>query len=213
MGAADKRVGELLDRWSVTVERHATYLDLDEAAYAKVQKWPKHQRPSRWLVELARTRLHELRRQVVERQAAGDQTFGESLELMSFLTTLLGSEHLERFIPQATDPPPEQQERKSGAAATSPMAAQAAPAAAKQQVGVTAKPEAPVRPDDALAKPDKAAATVIDDAVRLLSWGREWPQLAGLIARLADRPPEKDVLTILRAHKAAIESKARRIPD
>jgi hypothetical protein len=62
-------------------------------------------------------------------------------------------------------------------------------------------------------KPDKAAATVIADAARLLSWGREWPQLAALIARLADRPSEQDVWTILRTHRAAIEARARRVPD
>ena len=57
------------------------------------------------------------------------------------------------------------------------------------------------------------SATVIADAVRFLKWGREWPQLAGLIARLADRPGERDVWTILRKHRASIESQARRPSD
>ena len=60
---------------------------------------------------------------------------------------------------------------------------------------------------------DKATATVIADAARLLSWGREWPQLAGLVARLADRPPEAEVLKILRRHRAEIEAQARRPRD
>jgi len=60
---------------------------------------------------------------------------------------------------------------------------------------------------------DKATATVIADAVRLLSWGRDWPQLAGLVARLADRPPEAEVLKILRRHRADIEAQARRPRD
>jgi hypothetical protein len=43
--------------------------------------------------------------------------------------------------------------------------------------------------------------------MRMLDWGSEWPQLAGLIARLADRPPEKEVWRILREHRATIDSK------
>jgi hypothetical protein len=60
---------------------------------------------------------------------------------------------------------------------------------------------------------DKTTATVIADAVRLLSWGREWPQLASLVARLADRPPEAEVLKILRQHRTDIEAQARRPRD
>ena len=62
MSAADKRVAELLDRWLASVELHARYLELDAAAYAKVQAWPKHERPTRWVIDLARTRLNELKR-------------------------------------------------------------------------------------------------------------------------------------------------------
>ena len=62
MGAADQRVAELLERWLASVELHARYLALDDAAYARVQDWPKHQRPSRWVVDLARKRLLDLRR-------------------------------------------------------------------------------------------------------------------------------------------------------
>jgi hypothetical protein len=54
------------------------------------------------------------------------------------------------------------------------------------------------------------AQQVIADAVRLLAWGREWPAVAGLIARMADRPPEAQVWRILRAHRADIMAKARR---
>jgi len=54
---------------------------------------------------------------------------------------------------------------------------------------------------------------VIADAVRLISWGREWPQLAGLIARLADRPAEAEVWKILRKHRSEIEARARRPRD
>jgi hypothetical protein len=51
---------------------------------------------------------------------------------------------------------------------------------------------------------------VIADAVRMLEWGREWPALAGLIARMADRPPETEVWKILRAYRNEIMSKAGR---
>jgi hypothetical protein len=52
-------------------------------------------------------------------------------------------------------------------------------------------------------------AVVLSDAVRFLRWGRDWSQLAGLIARLASRPPEEDVARILRRHRAEIEARAR----
>jgi hypothetical protein len=47
----------------------------------------------------------------------------------------------------------------------------------------------------------------------MLSWGREWPQLAGLIARLAGRPDEKEVWAILRQHRVAIEARAARLAE
>jgi hypothetical protein len=58
--------------------------------------------------------------------------------------------------------------------------------------------------------PDALARQVIADAVRMLAWGREWPAVAGLIARMADRPAEADIWKILRAHRAEILAKARR---
>jgi hypothetical protein len=57
------------------------------------------------------------------------------------------------------------------------------------------------------------AATVVADAVRMLNWGREWPQLAGLITRLAGRPTEVEVWEILRRHRATIEARATRPED
>lgn len=103
MGAADDRVSELLDRWLASVELHARYLALDDAAYAQVQDWPRHQRPTRWIIDLARSRCIELKRQIAERGSRGDSSFADALELMAFLTSLLGSEHVERFIPLAVE--------------------------------------------------------------------------------------------------------------
>ena len=225
MSAADKRVAELLERWTTSVELHSRYLAMDDAAYAKVQEWPKHQRPTRWVVELARTRLLELKRMADERRLKGDAAFAEALELMAFLTNLLGSEHVERFIPLAqpkVDTPapstatPAKVGRRSEPQRTEPRAAPAARPArahspAPRRASTPSPKSAPVVQEPAAS--DQATATVIADAVRLISWGREWPQLAGLIARLANRPPEADVWKILRKHRAEIEAQARRPRD
>jgi len=242
MSAADERLAELLDRWMTSVEQHARYVALDDERYARVQDWPKHERPSRWVVELARTRLKELRELLAERSARGDTGFAEGLELMAFLTTLLGSEHLERFIPLA-QPPSRDPDSRTPAGATArpsqasrpvvapPSRAPAAatmrretrrqqPAAPTVSTGIrrAREPEPARRPTSAGPSPltpnlEKLSATVIADAVRLLNWGREWPQLAGLIASMADRPGEQDIWKILRHHRAAIEAQARRRID
>src|SRR6187455_94721 len=105
MPATDKRVDQLLDRWLASVDLHLRYLKLDDAAYARVEGWPKHQRSNALVLTLARARLLELKSHLGERRDAGDMKFAESLELMSFLTSLLGSEHIERFIPLANGQP------------------------------------------------------------------------------------------------------------
>ena len=219
MSAADKRVAELLDRWLASVELHARYLELDAAAYAKVQAWPKHERPTRWVIDLARTRLNELKRLHAERIAKGDATFAEALELMGFLANLVGSEHVERFIPLATEAPapakpraatrPEAPSVDPTIEQTAPHSTRPAPAPARSAERTRAAPRTARKPADV----DKVAALVIADAVRILNWGREWPQIAGLIARLADRPSEQDVWKILRSHRAEIEAQARRPLD
>jgi hypothetical protein len=249
MTAADKRVDELLERWLASVDRHARYLALDDAAYARAENWPRHQRPNTLVVNLARTRLRELQAHLVERRDAGDTRFAEALELMSFLTGLLGSEHLQRFIPLATGKPPdtgvsatiEQPRLRSAARAPSAQRVAGATAAARSQSAArnsspgaaqkvtTGTHRRPVRtaiqsqasassaaPAPATA-PATAAKTVTDarsrqviaDAVRMLAWGREWPAVAGLIARMADRPSEADIWKILRAHRTEILAKAR----
>lgn len=209
MSAADKRVAELLERWLASVELHARYLALDDAAYARVQDWPKHQRPTRWVVELARTRLVELKRVADERRSQGDTAFAEALELMAFLTSLLGSEHVERFIPLA-------QPKAAARTDETTVETRALRSAAPSRPARRRTPAPPPRSAPAVAGPadsNPATATVIADAARLISWGREWPQLAGLIARLANRPPEAEVWKILRKHRAEIEVQARRPRD
>lgn len=245
MSTTDRRVEELLDRWQASVELHLRYLKLDDAAYASAEAWPKHQRPNALVVNLARTRLLELKAHLSERRDAGDAKFAESLELMSFLTSLLGSEHIERFIPLATGKAPDTGtsgtvEQPRARAATRTAANQkdtgAAPVQSKAtQSGATQKsstgshkrstrprpapaaapaPKPAARPEPAPASPprpsDAMTRQVIADAIRMLQWGREWPALAGLIARMADRPSETEVWKILRAYRSDILATSRR---
>ena len=247
MSTTDKRVEELLDRWLASVELHLRYLKLDDAAYARAETWPKHQRPNALVVNLARTRLLDLRRHLNERRDAGDAKFAESLELMSFLTSLLGAEHIERFIPLASGKAPDsgmsatvEQPRiravtkaapNQASTAAAPVAAKAAHASATHKSAIWSHkrptrprtsplpapaPKPAARPGPATAPPSiprpKNATTqqVIADAVRMLEWGREWPALAGLIARMADRPSETEIWKILRAYRADILATSHR---
>jgi hypothetical protein len=216
MSAAYKRVGELLDRWQASVALHARYL----------QPWPKHQRPTKWVIEIARTRLEEMRRQLDAREKAGDPAFAEALELMSLLTNLLGSDHIDRFVPLATRststegasgtvrrPRPKPAEAKTASRnLPRPAATRQAstPTSTQTRTGTTGRPAAAhaTRQTSPQAS-DKVIATVVADAVRFLRWGREWPALAPSIARLADRPSEAEIARILRTHRDLIERKAR----
>ena len=247
MSTTDSRVEELLDRWLASVELHLRYLKLDDAAYARAETWPKHQRPNALVVNLARTRLLELKAHLSKRRDEGDAKFAESLELMSFLTSLLGSEHIERFIPLATGKAPDpgisgtvEQPRirasakdasnqRTDAAAQGQANAKGSNAGAphKSSTGThkrptrprAAQPAAPTppliaRPAPAAAPPpppmDAMAQQVVADAIRMLEWGREWPAVAGLIARMADRPSETEIWKILRAYRTEILAKSRR---
>jgi hypothetical protein len=98
---ADQRLLELLEKWLKSLELHAKYSSLDDASYWKIQPWVEHERPSRWIVDLAMQKTAALRTQVEERIKMGDAKYSDSLELMIFLANLVGSEHIERFIPFA----------------------------------------------------------------------------------------------------------------
>jgi hypothetical protein len=260
MTPAEKRMDELLVRWEASLQRHERYLKLDDAAYARVEAWPKHQRPTRWVIELALKRVEELRGLLAKPGGTGREGLAEALELMSFLTSLLGSEHIDRFIPLATGKPPDtgvsgtaEQARLrrsstrgrgstsasgrhavgsapkaagSGATAATRPATGTTGSSARQGAQTAKRPASSaasaVRPPSSAARPaaapasspkDATSAQVIADAVRMLEWGREWPAIAGLIARMADRPPEPDVWKILRAHRSEILARARRLTD
>jgi hypothetical protein len=98
---ADQRLLELLDKWLDSLELHAKYSSLDDDSYWKVQPWVEHQRPTRWIIDLAMQKTVALRAHVQERVKMGDAKYSDSLELMIFLANLVGSEHIERFIPVA----------------------------------------------------------------------------------------------------------------
>ena len=98
---ADQRLLELLEKWLNSLELHAKYSSLDDDSYWKIQPWVEHQRPSRWIIDLAMQKTIALRTHVQERAKAGDAKYSDSLELMIFLANLVGSEHIERFIPVA----------------------------------------------------------------------------------------------------------------
>lgn len=101
MNPADKRLIDLVDKWLASLELHLKYSGLDDASYWRVQPWVKHDRPSRWIIELARQKAQQLKEQLEQRMEMGDAKFGEALELMGFLSNLVGSQHIERFIPLA----------------------------------------------------------------------------------------------------------------
>lgn len=101
MTPADRRIAELIDKWLTSIDLHLGYAELSDAAYARVQSWPKHDRPTRWVLEVAHQKIVELKTQCEKRQAMGDATFAEALELMAFLANLVGIQHIHRFIPMA----------------------------------------------------------------------------------------------------------------
>jgi hypothetical protein len=101
MTPADRRISELIDKWLASIDLHLKYVELSDPAYARVQAWPKHDRPTRWVLEVARQKILELKAQCETRQAMGDGKFSEALELMAFLANLVGIQHIQRFVPLA----------------------------------------------------------------------------------------------------------------
>lgn len=246
MTPADRRISELIDKWLTSIDLHLQYVELSDAAYARVQPWPKHDRPTRWVLEVARQKALELKSHVEARQAMGDSKFAESLELMAFLANLVGLQNIQRFIPLAD---PAKAAAAAGTSQTVEMPAAAAPQRARSasddatremprlkvppQVATQAEPppkahtRATPPPKASAPKPTHAPARattakpaaspsadmktkIVADAVRLMKWGKEWHELADLIARIADRPPASEVRKVLRAHRAEIEEKARK---
>ena len=101
-GEQTGQLESLLERWQTSLDLHARYAALDDTRYWHVQPWPKHERPQRWIIQLARKRILALKRIVAQRTSEGDRAFIEGIEIMSFLATLVGLTSVERFIPLAT---------------------------------------------------------------------------------------------------------------
>ncbi|HEU4604360.1 MAG TPA: hypothetical protein VFS24_20465 [Steroidobacteraceae bacterium] len=128
MTPADRRISELIDKWLVSIDLHLKYTELSDAAYARVQPWPKHDRPTRWVLEVARQKILELKAQCETRQAMGDSRFAEALELMAFLANLVGIQHIQRFIPLA-DPAQEGRTNATSQTVEAPTVIQSPPVA------------------------------------------------------------------------------------
>ena len=237
MTPADKRVLELLDRWLTSIELHLKYVDLDEPGYQQVQPWPVHERPAKWMLELAQQKVLQLKALCKTQFANQDPVLAESLELMAFLANLVGAQNIRRFIPLA-DPANEQKTSPPQLDATRemPQIRTKAGSAAKSEVEHTRemprlklpvkKPAAlphrsPASSQHKLAsgkpiarKPSEIPAAdiqvieelVVSDAIRLLKWGKQWHELAELIARMAERPALAEVRRILRSNKQRIEA-------
>lgn len=160
MTPADRRISELIDKWLASIDLHLQYVELSDAAYARAQPWPKHDRPSRWVLEVARQKILELKQHCENRQAMADSRFAESLELMAFLANLVGIQNIQRFIPLA-DP------AREGATSTTiqaleptvvkPVAQRARPAEDATREMPSLKPQAPAKPVPAVG-PVKVAA-------------------------------------------------------
>lgn len=232
MTPADRRITELIDKWLASIDLHLKYVELSDAAYARAQPWPRHDRPTRWVLEVARQKILELKGHCETRQAMGDSKFAESLELMAFLANLVGIQHIQRFVPladparenttstsqtiesptvirtpQRTRPGSDDATREMPRLRTAP-ASKAAPTARAEQKPVTRSVSAPKSEPSAKPLSGDLKGKIVADAVRLLKWGKPWHELAELIGRIADRPTVPEIRKFLRAHKADIEAKA-----
>lgn len=204
MTPADERVLQLLQKWQKSLDLHARYADLPDDQYWLVQPWPNHQRPTKWVIDLARQRLADLQTIVKSRLAAADPSLSEALELMSFLTNLVGSQHVERFVPIAEPERERQLEKSKPARAGNSTSTVLKPGAMKVPRAGGGKPRAQKLPKSV---DDSTITAVVKDAERLLAWGRNWHELPEAIARIAGRPSAQQVRQILRGSRQAIEER------
>lgn len=221
LGMTNEQLPLLLARWKQSLELHRRYAALDDEHYQHVQPWPKHERPARWIIDLAHQRLEALSRLVGQRTTEGDRVFVEALELMAFLATLVGLSGIERHIPLASmenerrdilnDRPVAARARKDEGSRTATREMPRPAAAASSRTVATRASAAPPPTKARASNTGKRPATrshdalVVEDAVRLLSWGRQWHELTDLIGRLAERPPPAEIRRILREQRPRIE--------
>jgi hypothetical protein len=166
-GEQPGKIEALLQRWQTSLDLHARYAALDDARYWHVQPWPKHERPQRWIIQLARKRILALKRIVTQRIHEGDAAFVEGIETMAFLATLVGLTSVERVIPLAT-PETERgevleaspEESATPAAPAKPRAAPVTETARTRQMPVLQSPKAaPPRAPARVAAPARGTAS------------------------------------------------------
>jgi len=172
MTEADERLNDLLDRWLASVDQHLRYSSLDDVSYWQTLPWPVHDRPTPWILKLAREKILELKAQFAVRQATGDGDFAASLELMGFLATLVGLQNIKRFIPLIEGTAAEETPSSIDVAATDTAAVHgAAPHPAGPAVSV------PVASSGTAGGSGKAAASTVADDAGDIEITREMPQL------------------------------------
>lgn len=207
MTPADERIVQLLAKWRISLDLHSRYTRLSDDQYWLVQPWPQHQRPTPWIVDLASQRLADLQRIVQSRVSAGDPSLSEALELMSFLANLVGSQHVQRYIPMAE--PEQQRPIESLLSQTDAPPMQPASQVEPPPRRDTAQPAAQAADagdvEGATTASGDENGDVVRDAIRLLGWGREWHELPTAISRMSGRPGSARVRQILKANRQDIE--------
>src|SRR5258706_14608196 len=206
-----ERMRALLARWQQSLELHARYLKLPDAYYWHVQPWPVHERPLAWVVRLARQKVTELARSLEEHCTRGDRQFAVGREPMVFLANLVGLQPAGRHIP-LPDPQAERREMLQTADTGTrqpprPRPARTAARPPRAARGNTTTVRTP-RAASTTAPPNAAARQAIEDAVRLLQWGRRGHELGELISRLHGRPGLGEGRPILPPHRPQIEAAA-----
>ena len=91
-----------------------------------------------------------------------------------------------------------------------PLKESPAPAAPKREARRESARPAIVKPKKAPSTVTQTEHVVIADAVRLLGWGKQWHELAEMIARLSERPSPSEIRRILRTYRDQIDAVATR---
>lgn len=186
---------ELLDKWLSSLDLHLKYSSLDDDTYWKMQPWVEHQRPSRWIIDLAKQKTQALRKEVVKRTESGDAGFSDALELMTFLANLVGSQHIERFIPLA-----DTQSERWVANAASKMTAPSTEETREMPAAMADSPTLPVPTMD-LLRADRTATTTTAT--------REMPRFAAGLAAAESPPVTTEQVTRVERKSAPAEEPER----
>jgi hypothetical protein len=189
---ADQRLLDLLGRWLESLELHTKYSSLDDDSYWKIQPWSEHQRPSLWILNLAKQKTLALRAHVEERVKTGDARFSDALELMAFLANLVGSEHLERFIPVADKANERPLPSSSADTNTAPAPVVSVTATREMPKFLAAKRSAPPAGTPQVARTERRAAALAKPAVAAKPAPKVQPKPA---ARKPAPQPEREGLS------------------